>query len=86
MIKYNETLTNFFNSPALDLPIKILLRIYTFVFMGWSLLPFVLLRSDRYWKAFGNAYYSGIIIFMLWPILYSPLLWILLKKFKKKTV
>lgn len=84
MVKYNENLSNFFSLPVLQLPIKIVLRIYTFVFMGWSLLPFVLLKFDRYWKAFGNAYYSGIIIFVLWPIVYSPLLWLLLKKFKKK--
>lgn len=52
--------------------VYILLRIYTFVFMGWCLVPFALLTFDKYWKAFGLLNYMGIIFFLPWGILYGP--------------
>lgn len=52
------------------------------MFMGWCLVPFALLRYDRYWKAFGAVNYVGIILFGVYPFAYGPLLRVLLKKKK----
>ncbi|KAJ8976349.1 hypothetical protein NQ317_015220 [Molorchus minor] len=84
IVKSNESLSKFFSSDHLQLPLQIILRLYTFVFMGWSLLPFALLSFDRYWKAFGNANYSGIILFVMWPIVYAPILRYFLKDNRTK--
>ncbi|KAJ8950775.1 hypothetical protein NQ318_011268 [Aromia moschata] len=84
IVKSNEKLSNFFSSSTVQLPLQILLRVYTFVFMGWCLLPFALLNFERYWKAFGNASYVGIMLFVMWPLLYAPILKYFLKKKRGK--
>ncbi|KAG5887089.1 hypothetical protein JTB14_018257 [Gonioctena quinquepunctata] len=83
IVKSNGTLSNFFESPQLQLPLQIILRIYTFVFMGWCLLPFALLHFHSYMKAFANVNYVGAILFLLWPIVYAPLLRLIFKKTKR---
>ncbi|KAJ8921187.1 hypothetical protein NQ315_013659 [Exocentrus adspersus] len=82
IVKNNATLANLFGSAKIQLPLQILLRIYTFVFMGWCLLPFSLLKFERYWTAFRNVNYVGIILFGLWPFIYSPILKYLLNQRK----
>nr|CAI5851131.1 unnamed protein product [Callosobruchus analis] len=84
IVKSNEGLTKFFSDPRLQLPLQIMLRIYTFVFMGWCLLPFGLLHFSSYMLAFKNVNYVGIILFVLWPIVYAPIIRFVLKKIKKK--
>ncbi|XP_018561683.1 lysophospholipid acyltransferase 5 isoform X1 [Anoplophora glabripennis] len=83
IVKSNAKLSQFFSSPKVQLPLQILLRVYTFVFMGWCLLPFSLLQFDRYWKAFRNVNCVGIILFGLWPVVYSPILRFALKGAKR---
>ncbi|GJQ83403.1 nes [Trypoxylus dichotomus] len=74
-LKTNTGLWAFLTENAMvSLMIHILLRIYTFVFMGWCLLPFVLLTFDRYWRAYGAVNYMGMILYLPWPILYGPVL------------
>lgn len=82
IVHSNEKLSWFFASPALQLPLQIVLRIYTFLFMGWCLLPFGLLQFGRYMVAFKNVNYVGAILFLLYPFIYSP---VLKYFFKKKT-
>ncbi|XP_023018791.2 lysophosphatidylcholine acyltransferase 3 protein nessy [Leptinotarsa decemlineata] len=82
IVKSNETLTRFFDIPQLQLPLQIILRIYTFVFMGWCLLPFALLHFHSYMKAFANVDYIGAVLFLLWPIVYAPILRLIFKKTK----
>ncbi|CAH2006618.1 unnamed protein product [Acanthoscelides obtectus] len=83
IIKSDERLTKFFSDPRLQLPINIILRLYTFIFMGWCLLSFGLLQFNRYMLAYKNVNYVGIILFVLWPIVYAPIIRFVLKKFKK---
>ncbi|CAH1102115.1 unnamed protein product [Psylliodes chrysocephalus] len=84
IVNSNQTLTNFFSNPALQLPLQIVLRLYTFVFMGWCLLPFALLQYPRYFRAFANVSYVGAILFMGWPVLYAPFIRFVLRKYGKK--
>ncbi|XP_060533674.1 lysophospholipid acyltransferase 5 [Cylas formicarius] len=74
IVKSNERLSRFFRDPNVKLVRNLVLRLYTFVFMGWSLLPFALLTWQRYWIAFANCNYAGFLLFWLWPIVYAPLL------------
>lgn len=44
------------------------MKIYTFVFMGYSLIPFVFLSASRYTQVFGSIYYCGHVIFLSYPL------------------
>ncbi|XP_066149249.1 lysophospholipid acyltransferase 5 [Euwallacea fornicatus] len=82
IIKSSETLTAFFGHPVVKSGMHILLRLYTFVFMGWFLLPFTYLQFPKYWRAFSNCSYIGFLVFYLWPVLYRPILRKVIKKKK----
>ncbi|KAF2896494.1 hypothetical protein ILUMI_09682 [Ignelater luminosus] len=84
MLVKNETVMNLVSIQPVNIMVYIILRMYTFVFMGWCLLPFALLTYDRYWKVYSSVHYMGFIIFCLYPILYGPILRLLLKQ-KKQT-
>lgn len=47
----------------------IFLKLYTFVFMGYSLVPFVLLSFSRYNQVYGSVYYCGHVFFLSYPLL-----------------
>ena len=48
--------------------IWIILKVYTFVFMGYSLIPFVLLSYSRYMKVYKSMYFIGHVIFFPYPL------------------
>ncbi|CAG9768114.1 unnamed protein product [Ceutorhynchus assimilis] len=79
-VKSNKAVSAFFANPLVKPVCKVLLHMYTFVFMGWSLLPLVYLQFPRYWRAYSNCGYSGFILWYLWPLLYAPLLRKIFKK------
>ncbi|XP_018017119.1 lysophospholipid acyltransferase 5 isoform X1 [Hyalella azteca] len=61
----------------LDLPLVkplrlVLMKFYLMVFFGYSLAPFVLLKSYRWWTFFKSTYFIGHIFFGGW-VLYRPL-------------
>ncbi|XP_001604606.2 lysophospholipid acyltransferase 5 [Nasonia vitripennis] len=45
------------------------LKVYTFVFMGYSLIPFVLLSYSRYMKVYKSFYFMGHVIFLSYPLI-----------------
>ncbi|CAK9832984.1 Lysophospholipid acyltransferase 5 [Anthophora retusa] len=57
----------------------ILMWIYTFTFMGYSLVCFILLTYSRYHQVYSSVYYCGHIIYLSYPIIS-----ILLKNFVLK--
>ncbi|ENN75052.1 hypothetical protein HUJ04_001252 [Dendroctonus ponderosae] len=83
LIKSSPTADAFLKNPIVKALLQVVLRLYTFIFMGWSLLPFVYLKFPRYWKAFSNCSFAGVFVFYLWPILYGPLLRMMAKKRRK---
>lgn len=47
----------------------IFLKLYTFVFMGYCLLSFVLLSYSRYNQVYASVYYCGHVFFLSYPFL-----------------
>ena len=47
----------------------IFLKLYTFVFMGYSLVSFVLLSYPRYNQVYASMYYCGHVFFLSYPLL-----------------
>ena len=84
IVKANNTLSGFFGDPTVSTVVHVLLRLYTLVFMGWCLMPFALLKFDRYWGAFSNVYHVGSLTFLLWPVVYAPILRLVFRKSKKE--
>lgn len=80
ILQTNEQLSSFFKKSPINVIVYVLLRLYTFVFMGWCLVPFALLTFERYWKAYGALNYIGVVFFGFYPFLYGPILRLLLKK------
>lgn len=79
LIISNPDVSNFLQKPSVSIVVNILLRIYTFVFMGWCLLPFALLTAERYWSVFGSVNYIGLIFFCPYAFTYKIILTKLLK-------
>ncbi|XP_041986604.1 lysophospholipid acyltransferase 5 [Aricia agestis] len=55
-------------------PLYALLKMYTIVFMGWSLVPFDLKIFGKWWPIYQSLYFSGFLIFLPWAFAYKPLL------------
>ncbi|XP_043279250.1 lysophospholipid acyltransferase 5 isoform X2 [Venturia canescens] len=53
---------------ALRVLVWVILKMYTFVFMGYALIPFVLMSSSRYIPVFGSIYYCGHVLFLSYPL------------------
>ncbi|KAB0798109.1 hypothetical protein PPYR_09102 [Photinus pyralis] len=83
IVKSNQEVSKFLQRPAVSLILTLLQRVYTFVFMGWCLLPFALLKFERYWLVFGSVNYVGLLFFLPYPILYRYILKKLLKTTKR---
>jgi len=72
LIARNEKVTKLLAHPLI-IPLKwIVLKLYTVVFMGYCLVPFVLLTYDKYWPVYKSIYFSGYLLFIGWH-LYAPL-------------
>ncbi|XP_053977199.1 lysophospholipid acyltransferase 5 isoform X1 [Hylaeus volcanicus] len=63
----------------------ILTKIYTFVFMGYCLVCFVLLSFSRYHQVYSSVYYCGHIIYLSYPIVSILIKKFLLKKASRKS-
>ena len=46
----------------------IIAKVYTFVFMGYSLVPFILLSYPRYHHVYSSVYYCGHVIYLCYPL------------------
>lgn len=51
----------------------ILLKSYTLIFMGWSLIPFDVKVASKWTQIYSSLWFSGYIIFVPWNFLYKPL-------------
>ncbi|KAK9884303.1 hypothetical protein WA026_005255 [Henosepilachna vigintioctopunctata] len=83
IVKSNEKVSQFFNQPMVNIPLKLFLRLYTFIFMGFCLIPFVLFTWENYTYTYVSINYSGLILYVLYPVLWGPILRAVLKR--KKT-
>ncbi|KAL4717588.1 hypothetical protein ACJJTC_000737 [Scirpophaga incertulas] len=48
-----------------------ILKLYTLVFMGWSLVPFDVKVFSKWWEVYANLYFSGFILFVPWAFVYK---------------
>uniref|UniRef100_A0A1L8D692 Lysophospholipid acyltransferase 5 n=1 Tax=Plutella xylostella TaxID=51655 RepID=A0A1L8D692_PLUXY len=51
-----------------------LLKLYTIVYMGWSLVPFDLKVYNKWMGVYASLYFSGFLLFIPWAFAYKPLL------------
>lgn len=58
----------------------VVLKIYTLVFMGWSLTPFDLKVESKWVYVYSKLWFSGYILFVPWAFCYKPLIKLLFKK------
>lgn len=79
IISKTEIYNKLWNSNAKYL-LYALLKTYTIVFMGWSLIPFDAKVFSKWWRLYASLYFSGFIIFLPWGFVYKPAL---IKLFKK---
>lgn len=63
----------------------VLLKIYTIVFMGWSLVPFDVKVFSKWWSIYASLYFSGFFLFLPWAFVTKPLLINVIKKLKLST-
>ncbi|XP_047543814.1 lysophospholipid acyltransferase 5 [Vanessa atalanta] len=49
-----------------------LLKTYTIVFMGWSLIPFDVKVFSKWWRVYASLYFSGFMLFLPWALIYKP--------------
>ncbi|CAK1554805.1 unnamed protein product [Leptosia nina] len=61
----------------------VLLKMYTIVFMGWSLAPFDLKIFWKWWRVYYSLYFSGLLLFVPWAFVYKPLIIMAIKKYCK---
>lgn len=62
----------------------IVLKMYTIVFMGWSLVPFDVKVYSKWWAVYSSLYFSGFLLFLPWAFVYKPLLLKAVKVFNIK--
>lgn len=85
VLEKNENVKKYFEQQPMKMILHIALRLYTFLFMGWCLAPFALLKFSKYWQVYRSVYYIGFIFFLPWPVLYKPILVALLRRSKKES-
>ncbi|GFR13924.1 lysophospholipid acyltransferase 5 [Trichonephila clavata] len=68
---------------ALKYPVRIFMKVYMDVMMGFCLVPFVFLSWNRYLLVYNSIYFLGYIIYFGWPLL-SPVLKLLIPKAKNE--
>ncbi|XP_053624462.1 lysophospholipid acyltransferase 5-like [Plodia interpunctella] len=52
----------------------IFLKMYTIIFMGWSLVPFDVKVYSKWLNVYSSLYFSGFLLFLPWAFVYKPLL------------
>lgn len=62
-MKKNEKLQALISTPVGKIGIWCILKIYTFIFMGFAFLPLVLLSYERYGRVYAAVYYNAYIFF-----------------------
>jgi len=61
-----KDLANMMSQPGVRHILWVLRKLYVVVFMGYCLIPFVLLSYTRWTAAFSNVYWVGHIFFLPW--------------------
>ncbi|XP_046388835.1 lysophospholipid acyltransferase 5 [Ischnura elegans] len=84
ILKQNQKLSQFLETPIVRQVCWVILKIYVTVFMGYCLVPFVFLSYKKWIDMYSSIYFCGHIIYMGWP-LYAPLVRLLLPPINKES-
>ncbi|UYV68587.1 LPCAT3 [Cordylochernes scorpioides] len=68
IVENSQFLTRIVNN--FKYPIYFLMKIYLTCVIGYCLLPFILLTTDRWYGVYSSVYFYGHIIYLTWPVLY----------------
>uniref|UniRef100_A0A1B6FRU6 Lysophospholipid acyltransferase 5 n=2 Tax=Cuerna arida TaxID=1464854 RepID=A0A1B6FRU6_9HEMI len=82
MLTRNKAVLQFLSQPGVSHLTWLLLKLYTLVFMGYCMAPFVLLSVHKWFTAFYNTFFIGHVVWMGWHA-YRPLVKILLPPAKE---
>lgn len=63
-----------------------ILKTYTIVFMGWSLVPFDVKTYSKWLPVYSSLWFSGFLLFVPWTHVYKPLLKYAIKSYKLETL
>ncbi|XP_057322360.1 lysophospholipid acyltransferase 5 [Microplitis mediator] len=78
----NDRLQAALKNPLAKIPVWIVLKLYTLIFMGYATAPFLLLSYTRYIKIYTSVYFTGHFIFLSYPIV-APFIKPMLRGTKK---
>lgn len=74
MLLKTEFYHKMWNNTIIKYLLYVILKTYTIVFMGWSLVPFDVKSFSKWWTVYTSLYFSGLILFVPWSFFYKPLL------------
>jgi hypothetical protein len=84
MLARNKKALEFLSQPGVSHVRWVVLKLYTLVFMGYCMAPFVLLSVHKWFAAFINTFFVGHVLWMGWHV-YRPLVKMLLPPAKDHT-
>lgn len=84
IINKTKTYAWLWSVPATKYFMYFLLKMYTIVFMGWSLVPFDVKVFSKWWDIYYSLYFAGFVLFLPWGFVYKPLLLTIRKKLKSQ--
>ncbi|XP_054267493.1 lysophospholipid acyltransferase 5-like isoform X1 [Macrosteles quadrilineatus] len=84
MLARNQKALEFLSQPGVSHARWVVLKLYTLVFMGYCMAPFVLLSVHKWFAAFVNTLFVGHALWMGWH-LYRPLVKMMLPPAKERT-
>nr|AIN34694.1 fatty alcohol acetyltransferase [Agrotis segetum] len=73
MLLKTEFYHKMWNNSIIKYLLYFILKMYTIVFMGWSLAPFDVKSFSKWWTVYTSLYFSGFILFVPWSFVYKPL-------------
>ena len=69
----NENFQQLIKNPLMKIVLYIIIKCYTVILSGWSLIPFVFLSFSKWWHVYKMAYFSGWIVFAFGLFVLTPL-------------
>ncbi|XP_046432048.1 lysophospholipid acyltransferase 5 [Neodiprion fabricii] len=84
VLNSNKKLQAYLSNPIIAVLVWFVMKIYTFVFMGYALIPFVLLKHSKYLQVFATFHFLGHILFMGYPLI-APFLKSLIRENRQRS-
>ncbi|KAJ2954468.1 hypothetical protein O0L34_g2746 [Tuta absoluta] len=86
MLNKTEFYHKMWNNNIAKYALYVILKTYTIVFMGWSLVPFDVKVYPKWLSIYYSLYFSGFVLFGLWPFVHKPILKRLLRPYFRREI